>query len=276
MSKTTIAVDAARLPILLTELRLPTFARLWPSLAETADAHSWPAGRFLAALAEHEVAERLQRRIARHAQDARLPPGKTFDAFDFTATPMIGKARFLALAEGDAWIERGQNFLLFGPPGVGKSHLGAALGHALIDNGFRVLFARTTDLVQKLQTARQELNLAAAIEKLDKYHLLILDDLSYVQKSQAETSVLFELIAARYERRSILITANQPFGAWDSIFPDKAMTVAAIDRLVHHSLIFEMNVESYRRKAAVARGPTTRSAKQSPEPSVIVAERQLP
>ncbi len=99
MSKTTIAVDAARLPILLTELRLPTFARMWPSLAETADAESWPAARFLAALAEHEVAERLQRRIARHAQESRLPPGKTFEAFDFAAVPMIGKARFLALAD---------------------------------------------------------------------------------------------------------------------------------------------------------------------------------
>jgi DNA replication protein DnaC len=276
MSKPTIAVDAARLPILLTELRLPTFARLWTSLAETADAESWPAARFLAALAEHEAAERLQRRIARHAQESRLPPGKTFDAFDFVAVPMISKARFLALAEGDAWIDRGQNILLFGPPGVGKSHLAAALGHALIDNGFRVLLARTTDLVQRLQAARQEPSLASAVEKLDKYDLLILDDLSYVQKSQAETSVLFELIAARYERRSILITANQPFGAWDSIFPDKAMTVAAIDRLVHHSVIFEMNVESYRRKAAVARAPAARSPKPTHELETIDAQRQLP
>jgi len=100
------------------------------------------------------------------------------------------------------------------------------------------------------KTARQELKLASAIEKLDKYHLLVLDDLSYVQKSQAETSVIFELISARYERRSLLITANQPFGAWDSIFPDPAMTVAAIDRLVHHSIILEMNTDSYRRKSA--------------------------
>ena len=120
----------------------------------------------------------------------------------------------------------------------------------MVDAGYRVLFTRTTDLVQQLQTARQELKLASAIEKLDKYHLLVLDDLSYVQKSQAETSVIFELISARYERRSLLITANQPFGAWDSIFPDPAMTVAAIDRLVHHSIILEMNTDSYRRKSA--------------------------
>ena len=116
-----------------------------------------------------------------------------------------------------------------------------------------MLFTRTTDLVQRLQVARRELALEAAIAKLDKYHLLILDDLAYVTKDQAETSVLFELISARYERRSMLITANQPFGEWNSIFPDPAMTLAAIDRLVHHATILEMNVESYRRRTAVER-----------------------
>ncbi|MCM5693045.1 IS21-like element ISRm9 family helper ATPase IstB, partial [Sinorhizobium meliloti] len=112
---------------------------------------------------------------------------------------------------------------------------------------------RTTDLVQKLQAARRNLDLEGAIAKLDKYHLLVLDDMAYVSKDQAETSVLFELISARYERRSLLITANQPFGEWDKVFPDKAMTLAAIDRLVHHATIFEMNVESYRRKTAISR-----------------------
>ena len=136
--------------------------------------------------------------------------------------------------------------------------MAAALGHALIHKGYRVLFTRTTDLVQRLQTARQNLTLAQDVAKLDKFHLLILDDLSYVQKDHAKTSVLFELIAARYERRSIMITANQPFGGWDGIFPDKAMTVAAIDRLVHHAVIFEMNVESYRRRAALERATSNR------------------
>jgi len=112
---------------------------------------------------------------------------------------------------------------------------------------------RTTDLVQRLQVARRELALENAIAKLDKYHLLVLDDLAYVSKDQAETSVLFELIAARYERRSMLITANQPFGEWGKVFPDQAMTLAAIDRLVHHATILEMNVESYRRKTAIER-----------------------
>src|SRR5215472_8841001 len=141
--------------------------------------------------------------------------------------PVISKAQVMALAAGDAWLSNGANLLLFGPPGGGKSHLAAALGFVLVENGWRVLFTRTTDLVQRLQIARRELALEAAIAKLDKFHLLILDDLAYVTKDQAETSVLFELISARYERRSLLITANQPFGEWGKIFPDQAMTVAA-------------------------------------------------
>lgn len=190
-----LPVDTARLPLLLSELRLPTVARLWPEFAERADREGWPAARLLAALAELEVAERAQRRIQRHLQEARLPPGKTLDAFDFAAVPMVSKAQVHALAAGDSWLDKGTNLLAFGPPGSGKSHLAAALGYALVEHGFRVLFTRAGDLVQRLQTARQDLALAAVIDKLDKYDLLILDDLSYVHKSQAETSVLFELIA---------------------------------------------------------------------------------
>jgi DNA replication protein DnaC len=255
--KTTDPVDAARVELLLAELRLPAVKLVWSDLAARADKEGWPAARFLAALAEHEMAERGRRRIERHLAEARLPVGKTLDSFDFEAVPMISKAQLMALAAGDSWLENGANLIVFGPPGGGKSHLAAALGLALVENGWRVLFARTTDLVQKLQLARRELTLEAAIAKLDKYHLLILDDLAYVSKDQAETSVLFELISARYERRSLLITANQPFGDWGKVFPDQAMTLAAIDRLVHHATIFEMNVESYRRRTALdrKRGP---------------------
>ncbi len=157
----------------------------------------------------------------------------------------------MAITAGDSWLAKGVNILMFGPPGGGKSHLAAAIGLALIENGWRVLFTRTTDLVQKLQIARRELQLESAIDKLNKYDLLILDHLAYVTKDQAETSVLLELISARYEHRSILITANQPLGEWNRVFPDPAMTLAAADRLVHHATIFEMNVESYRRRTAL-------------------------
>jgi DNA replication protein DnaC len=247
------AIDAARVELLLSELRLPSMRLRWATLAEQSDKEGWPAARFLAALIEHEVADRSCRRMERHLAEARLPAGKTLATFDFEAVPMVSKAQVMALASGDAWLEKGANILLFGPPGGGKSHLSAALGLALVENGWRVLFTRTTDLVQQLQVARRDLTLENAITKLDRYDLLILDDLAYVTKDQAETSVLFELIAARYERRSMLITANQPFGEWGKIFPDQAMTLAAIDRLVHHSTILEMNVESYRRREAIDR-----------------------
>ena len=253
MSETARTVDAQRLTLLLNELRLPAIKQVWPDFAARADKEAWPAARLLATLAEHEVAERDRRRIERHLLEARLPPGKTIASFAFEAVPMISKAQVLALCTGNGWLETGANLLAFGPPGGGKSHLAAAIGLALIENGWRVLFTRTSDLVQKLQIARRELALESAIVRLDKYHLLILDDLAYVAKDQAETSVLFELISARYERRSLLITANQPFGEWGKIFPDPAMTLAAVDRLVHHATIFEMNVESYRRKTAVQR-----------------------
>jgi DNA replication protein DnaC len=246
-------VDTARLNLLLNELRLPAIKVLWPQFAEKSDKEGWPAARFLATIAEHEIAERGRRRVERHLVEARLPAGKTFDNFDFEAVPMISKAQVTALAAGDSWLGKGANLLLFGPPGGGKSHLATAIGLALIENGWRVLFTRTTDLVQKLQVARRELNLEAAINRLDRFDLMILDDLAYVTKDQAETSVLFELISARYERRSMLITANQPFGEWNRVFPDPAMTLAAIDRLVHHATIVEMNVESYRRRTALER-----------------------
>ena len=247
------ALDATRLTLILNELRLPAIKHVWPKFAERSDKEGWPAARFLAVIAEHELAERDRRRVERHLGEARLLPGKTLENFDFDAVPMISKAQVSALCAGDSWLDNGANLILFGPPGGGKSHLASAIGLALLEKGWRVLFARTSDLVQKLQVARRELALEAAIGRLERFDLLILDDLAYVAKDQAETSVLFELISARYERRSMLITANQPFGEWGKIFPDPAMTLAAVDRLVHHATIFEMNVESYRRRVALDR-----------------------
>jgi len=255
--------DAAKLPMMLTELRMPTIGRLWQDIGATADREGWGAARFLAALCEHEIAERSQRRIGRHLAQSGLQPGKTLATFDFAAAPSVRKPHIEALATGATWIEAGSNILIFGPSGTGKTHVAAAIGSGLIDNGYRVLFTRTTDLVQKMQAARRDLILPAALAKLDKFDCLILDDLGYVRKDQAETTVLFELIAERYERKSLVVTCNQPFSEWDKVFPDPAVTVAAIDRLVHHSTIIEINTDSYRRRAA-AENAAARNASAEP------------
>jgi DNA replication protein DnaC len=257
------AMSAGRLQLMLTELRLPTVRRLAADICTQSDREGWPGHRLLEALLEHEMSERETRRIERHRAESCLSPDKRLSSFDFAAVPGVSKAQVMALAEGQEWLDRGANVLLFGPPGVGKSHLVCALGHALIDAGRRVLFTRCGDLVQRLQAARRDLRLPQELAKLDRFDLLILDDLSYVRRDQAETSVLFELIAERYERKSLAITANTPFSQWGEVFVEPAMTLAAVDRLVHHATILEMNVESYRRRSAHAALPTAKRRARS-------------
>ncbi|PWJ84686.1 DNA replication protein DnaC [Mesorhizobium loti] len=201
-------IDETRVGIMLNELRLPTIKTLWPQFAEQADRERWPAARFLSAIAEHELAERAHCRIERHLAGAHLPPERRSTALPSMTGSWSLRPRVMAITAGDSWLTKGANVLMFWPPGGGKSHLAAVAGLALIENGWRVMFSRTTDLAQKLQVARRELQLESAMDKLDNFDLLILDDLAYVTKDQAETSVLFELISARYERRSIMITAN--------------------------------------------------------------------
>ena len=261
---TTATPTSTRLAMMLNGLRLPTIKRLAGDLCAQSDTEGWPAHRLLEALLEHEINEREARRIDRHRVESGLSPAKRLSSFDFAAVPSVSKAQVMALTEGAEWIDRGANVLLFGPPGVGKSHLVSALGHALIDAGRRVLFTRCSDLVQRLQAARRDLRLPQELAKLDRFDLLILDDLSYVRRDQAETSVLFELISERYERKSLAITANTPFSQWGEVFVEPAMTLAAVDRLVHHSTILEMNVESYRRRAAQAgHAPPVRKARST-------------
>jgi DNA replication protein DnaC len=167
--------------------------------------------------------------------------------------PSLNPAVAMQLAQTTDWLDNASNILIFGPSGTGKTHVSVALGRSMIELGQRVKFFPATTLVQQLQQAKLQLQLPALLLKLDRYDLLILDDLGYVKKTEAETSVLFELIAHRYERRSLLITANQPFSQWETIFTDSMMTVAAIDRLIHHATILEMKAESFRKQAAVER-----------------------
>ena len=171
----------------------------------------------------------------------------------------------MQLVDDPGWLGRAENLLVFGASGVGKTHLAAAIARRMVEFGKRVKFCSSIALVQQLQQAKLQLQLQSALKKLDRFDLLVLDDLGYVKKSEAETSVLFELIAHRYERRSLLITANQPFSQWDAIFTDSMMTVAAVDRLVHHALIIEIQAESYRKQAAVAQTAKAQTAQVPPQ-----------
>jgi DNA replication protein DnaC len=167
--------DAARNALMLTELRLPTIGRLWPEFADRSDKEGWPAARFLGGLLEHELAERAKRRIERHRAESLLDVTKTLASFDFAEVPMLSKAHVMALASGDAWLDKGATVLIFGPPGVGKSHVGCGIGHALIDAGHRVLYMRTSELVQRLQAARQSLQLPQALAKRNRPTKAVID-----------------------------------------------------------------------------------------------------
>jgi DNA replication protein DnaC len=246
--------SVVQLPILLKELRLPSMVRVWESFLEKAKGEGWSHERFLAALCEQEVEERNQRRIQSYLKRANLPLGKSLSTFDFDQVKNLDRAKVENLAYDPSWVTRSENLLVFGASGVGKTHLCAAIGYALVEKGIRVLFTSTTKLVQNLQAARRQCQLPAALDKLDLYNVIILDDIGYVRKDEAETHVLFELIAQRYESGSLIVTCNQPFSEWDSIFTTNAMTVAAIDRLVHHATILEITSESFRKKHAIKQG----------------------
>lgn len=244
--------QTAALPVLLKQLRLSTMSASWEQMSIRAESEKWSSARYLATLCEEELNERYSRRIARFTKESRLPAGKTLGTFNFNYTPNLKAEEISALTNSTDWVKQAMNVLFFGPSGVGKSHLSAAIGHGLIEKSIRVKQFTATALVQEMQKARQELRLEQFFVKLDKYSAIILDDLGYVKKSDSETHVLFELIAHRYETGSLIITSNQPFGEWDKIFTDLSMTVAAIDRVVHHSIIFDIKADSYRKRQAIS------------------------
>jgi DNA replication protein DnaC len=238
------------LPLLLKQLGLPMMLNHWEDNAHKAAEQHWSYPQFLASLCELEIAARYQKRVQRHISESKLLVGKTIDTFDFKKAKSINAAQIQALADNTSWTRQANNLVIFGPSGVGKTHLACAIGYRQIEQGIRVLFTTTTALVQKLQKARHEFKLSELLSKLARFPVLILDDLSYVKKNEFETSVLFELIAERYEANSLIITSNQPFGEWDQVFPDSMMAVAAVDRLIHHATIINIKEQSYRKASA--------------------------
>ena len=240
-------------PLLLKKLRLNTMNSCWQDVSKQAVKERWGYPQYLGTLCDMELATRDSKRIEGHLVEAKMPLNKTLDTFSFANLTSITGAQISSFAEDTQWVTQARNLMLFGPSGTGKTHLAAAIGRRLIELGKRVFFIRTTALVQKLQLAYLENKLSDALEKLEKFDLIILDDFGYVKKNEAETSVLFELIGDRYESKSILITSNQAFGTWDTIFPDSTMAVAAIDRLVHHASIININEPSFRSAAKISK-----------------------
>jgi DNA replication protein DnaC len=238
----------AVLPLQLKDLKLATFTTHWADSAARAEQEGWTYSHYLSHLCDLELQKRQTNRLAHRIKESFLPRDKTLSSFDFHANETIHAAQINALAENDSWIKKSHNIIIFGPSGVGKTHVAAAIAYRQIELGHRTKFYQTSHLVQVLQQAKIQLRLKELLVKLDKIPLLILDDLGYVKKDEHETSVLFELICHRYETGSLIITANQPFSQWDTIFPDNMMAVASIDRLVHHATVIHITGESYRTK----------------------------
>jgi DNA replication protein DnaC len=229
----------------LKELRLPTVRTCYEQEADRARQEALTYEYYLAEVMEREREVRRDNRIQRLLRESKLPVEKSLDAFEMDRLPSMLKAQVNALVEG-SFVERSENVLAFGNPGSGKTHLLCAIGQELILQGRRVLFTPCSLLVQQLLIAKRDLNLPRVLKRLSKYDVLILDDIGYVQQNREEMEVLFILLAERYERGSLMITSNLPFSKWERIFKDPMTAAAAIDRLVHHSVILELNLPSYR------------------------------
>ncbi len=237
--------DRPALELLLKKLRLPSVAACYTEVAISAEKNSWGFGQYLHELADIEVNDRQLRRIAKNLKRSGLPREKTLETLKVNRLPVKVRRVLPTLCEG-GFVERTENVLAFGNPGTGKSHVVSAIGHELIQRGYRVLFVPAYRLVQQLLVAKRELVLEKVLKRLDTIDAVILDDIGYVQQDREEMEVLFTFLAERYERRSVMITSNLVFSQWDKIFKDTMTTAAAIDRVVHHSTILELVGKSYR------------------------------
>ena len=247
-------MNAASLPILLRAMRLPTIAREYDQAIQRAEAENWGYQRFLSYLFETEANDRLQRKIARLLKDSNLPAGKSLESLDQKLLPDKLRRQLPALLDAD-FVRRGDNLLCFGLAGRGKTHFVAAVAREWIcRHQLQVLFVPAFRLVTQLLAAKRDLKLPQAINRLQRFDAVVIDDIGYVQQSREEMEVLFHFLAERYEKKSVVITSNLVFSQWDQIFKDPMTTMAAVDRLVHHSTIVEFTGESHRATAAKANG----------------------
>lgn len=254
----------------LKELHLPTVRECYQDSARMAEAENLSFEQYLLTVTERECETRRTNRIARILRESVLPLEKTMPMFDRSRLPHALNAQVTSLLDG-SFIDRKENILAFGKSGSGKSHLLCAIAHELVQKERRVRFTPCSLLVQELLLAKRDLRLARTLKRLSRYDLLLIDDIGYVQQNREEMEVLFTLLAERYERGSVMITSNLPFSRWEQIFKDPTTTAAAIDRLVHHSVIIELNLESYRleesRKQRKAALETTKTPELSKPPA---------
>jgi DNA replication protein DnaC len=235
-------------------LRLPAFIDHAETLAGQAEREGWGYIGYLQHLTELECQQRAARRLARKQQQSKLPQSKTLASLDLQRLSPEVRRYITSLCTGE-FVDNARNVLAFGLPGRGKTHVICAIGHELIQNGYAVLFLPTYKLVQQLLQAKQQLRLHKELQHLDLFDAIILDDIGYVQQSREEMEVLFTFLAERYERRSVMLTSNLVFSEWGRIFKDPMTTAAAIDRLVHHAVILELQGTSYRTASGHQEGP---------------------
>jgi DNA replication protein DnaC len=233
----------------LQELRLATVRSQYEAVARQATAESWSYENFLLELTQRECQQRQHNRIERLLKASRLPLEKSWSALDLKRLPAKVVQQLRGLLSGE-FLDRRENVLVFGPPGSGKTHALDAVSQELVRAGRSVLNTKCSLLVQELLKAKRDLRLKEMLRDLSRWEGLLIDDLGYVQQSREEMEVLFTLLAERYERGSVLVTSNLAFSQWEQIFKDPMTTAAAIDRLVHHSVIVEMNIPSYRAESA--------------------------
>lgn len=236
---------AATLEQQLRQLYLPTFAKQYLTLAQRCEQQQQTSLDYLSLLTQQELEHRYQQRIQRLLKQAKLPRNKLLNNFDCQRVPGLSPSLLQQLAQG-AFIERYENILIFGNPGTGKTHLSIALAREWCLLGRKVYYCGAAALVQQLLQAKADLKLNQFIKRLDSFEVLLIDDVSYIPYAREEMDVLFQLLSARYEMRSTLITSNLPFAKWDTIFKDEMTTAAVVDRLIHHAVILELNTESYR------------------------------
>jgi DNA replication protein DnaC len=249
LEKQVVINSKAVLERYLSELHLPGIRGYFEEFIHIATKNSYSYESFLLGLLEREGEERYNNRVSRLLKESKLPLEKKLDNFDMNRLPLKVRRQVKALLDG-GFLERKENVLAFGNPGSGKTHLLCAIGQELIRINKRVLLTTCSQLIQELLVAKKDFKLPKLLKRLSKFDAIIIDDIGYVQQNREEMEVLFTLISERYERGSLMISSNLPFSKWESIFKSPMVTVAAIDRLVHHSIIIEMNLESFRMEQA--------------------------